>query len=105
MKSEAFAIDGAPFAPRGFQVVLSLFQRWYNEERPHQSLLGATPDEIRFAAMPAIDKPGFEPRARYPARRGAIRLTKKRGARAQLVVTPMGIEAFHLPVVRLKRAA
>ena len=45
-----------------FQRELNLFCSWYNQERPHSTLEGATPDEIYFArrprAVPHASSPG-----------------------------------------------
>jgi len=41
---------------------------WFNAERPHTFLGGATPDEIYFGRMPACRKPRLEPRHRWPRR-------------------------------------
>jgi hypothetical protein len=59
-----FAI--VPLSRLAFQQEQSLFVRWYNANRPHTTLAGATPDERYFGAYPACRKPRFEPRAHWP---------------------------------------
>jgi transposase InsO family protein len=51
-----------PLCRRSFYSELALFVRWYNAERPHITLAGATPDEVYFARRPACRRPRFEPR-------------------------------------------
>ena len=44
----------------------TLFFDWYNQERPHMTLKGATPDEVYFNQRPANRSPRFEPRPNWP---------------------------------------
>jgi putative transposase len=56
-------------APIGWRSVggeMALFADWYNGQRPHAGLAGATPDEIYFGRMPAHHRPRPEPRPRWP---------------------------------------
>jgi putative transposase len=81
---------------------------WYNENRPHTFLRGATPDEVYFRKMPAHRKPRFEPRARWPrpsrcARPQAL-VRGQPGARLELLLERRGGRR-HLPVVSLRRVA
>ena len=84
------------------------YVNWYNTERPHTFLNGATPDERYFGRRPANRSPRFEPRARWPRGSPCAKpqtLVKGQpGARLELVVT---FEAGqkHLPVVELRRVA
>ncbi len=55
-----------PFVQRSFRRELELFFDWYNQDRPHMTLDGATPDEVYFKLRPANRAPRFEPRARWP---------------------------------------
>jgi len=38
---------------------LQLFLDWYNSDRPHMTLEGATPDEVYFTRWPACRAPVF----------------------------------------------
>jgi hypothetical protein len=39
---------------------------WYNQNRPHSTLDGKTPDEIYHTLGPASECPRIEPRSRWP---------------------------------------
>ncbi|MCU0224406.1 MAG: helix-turn-helix domain-containing protein, partial [Acidobacteria bacterium] len=56
----------APIRWRSVGRELSLFADWYNGQRPHAGLAGASPDEIYQGHVPAHRRPRFEPRARWP---------------------------------------
>jgi transposase InsO family protein len=89
------------------QQVLS-YVNWYNTERPHTFLNGATPDERYFGRHPANRSPRFETRPRWP--RGSPCATPQTlvkgqpGVRLELVVA---FEAGqkHLPIVELRLVA
>jgi transposase InsO family protein len=49
-----------------FQREITLFISWYNADRPHTTLQGATPDEVYFRGRPACRQPRFEPRPGWP---------------------------------------
>ena len=55
---------------------LALFARWYDVHRPHRSLDGATPAEVRDDAAPVHKRFGYETRARHPLRG---KITERRG--------------------------
>jgi putative transposase len=55
-----------PLVPRALRRELSLFFAWYNQDRPHTTLAGATPDEMYFKWRPACRAPRFEPRPNWP---------------------------------------
>ena len=77
---------------------------WYNVERPHAFLDGATPAEILLARRPANRRARLEPRARYPADGTcAAPNVKAREVGCGLKLVVSGPQ--HLPVVRLKKAA
>jgi transposase InsO family protein len=78
------------------------FARWYDTERPHSALDGATPAEVYFGQAPACKAKRFEPRARYPAKRRELRA--RRGTHLAVDVTAFEGRA-HLPVVRIRVAA
>src|SRR5262245_19055749 len=57
-----------PFRKTALQKELGLFCDWYNRERPHERLVGATPEEVYTAISPACTRPRFEPRRKWPIR-------------------------------------
>jgi hypothetical protein len=97
-----------PLAQAAFNRELDHYVAWYNAERPHTRLAGATPDEIYFNKRPACRRPRFEPRARWPRRSrcaGAQTLVRGQpGAVLELSVTYRDGRK-HLPVVSLRRVA
>src|SRR6266496_6399977 len=60
------AVAIVPLSLRSLQRELSLFMAWYNADRPHTTLQGATPDEVYFGRRPAFRQPRFEPRPGWP---------------------------------------
>ena len=98
----------APIRWRTVERELSLFADWYNGQRPHAGLAGATPDEIHFGRLPAHRRPRLEPRPRWPRDAACARpqapVRGRPGVRLTLDVRdPEG--RAHLPVVALTRAA
>jgi hypothetical protein len=84
--------------------------RWYNDERPHRALGGATPTEIFDGRVPAHRKPRIEPRARYPGRSPCAgppaKVRGRRGSQLRLVVRGLdGGRPDVVPVVELIDAA
>jgi transposase InsO family protein len=97
-----------PLRRDAFRREIGCLSAWYNEDRPHASLRGCTPNERYFGRFPANRRPRFEPRDRWPrgspcARPWAL-VRGKPGARLELDV---GFHAGrrHLPIVRIRRAA
>lgn len=91
-----------------FQRELTLFQNWYNGEKPHSTLDGATPDEIYFGRMPVCQAPRFEPRTAWPrglpCARPKTLIKGQPGVRLELTVEFIaGLR--HLPRIRLQRVA
>jgi transposase InsO family protein len=101
-------LAGVPLLRRAFLRELRLFESWYNVERPHTTLKGATPDEVYFNRGPACRRPRFEPRPAWP--RGApcasppTLVKGKPGAILTLKVKFLA-RRRHLPVVTLAKAA
>ncbi|MCU0224948.1 MAG: transposase [Acidobacteria bacterium] len=52
---------------------LVLFAEWYDAQRPHAGLAGATLDEIYLGQMPAHRRPRFELRAQWPRNARCVR--------------------------------
>ena len=98
----------APIRWRTVGRELSLFADWYNGQRPHAGLAGATPDEIHYGRRPAHCRPRFEPRERWPREAVCARpqapVRGRPGVRLALEVRYLEGRA-HLPVVALTRAA
>jgi putative transposase len=87
---------------------LASYATWFNDNRPHTTLAGVTPDERYFRKHPACRWPRFEPRTRWPRRSRCanpnVPIRGKPGVRLELAVT------FHagnktLPVVQLEQVA
>ena len=97
-----------PFSHSGARRELSLFATWYNGSRPHQRLLGATPDERRGAANPFLKRARFEPRVRMSHGAGCASLRSSTddscGPRLALRVDYLEGRK-HLPIVALRRVA
>ena len=98
----------APIRWRTVGRELSLFADWYNGQRPHAGLAGATPDEIHYGRRPAHCRPRFELRERWPREAVCARpqapVRGRPGVRLALEVRYLDGRA-HLPVVALTRAA
>jgi putative transposase len=97
-----------PFRRDTFHHELALFCGWYNEARPHATLAGQTPDEVYHRRFPAVHKPRYEPRARWPrgspcSKPWALQRGKP-GARLELHVELLAGRK-HLPIVTLRRVA
>lgn len=99
IKSEGLRRILLPLGEAALLGELDLFARWYNEHRPHRSLGGATPDEVRRGVTPASSLPGFETRSRAPAGR---RIRGRPGAVLALRVDYLE-RREHLPIVKLER--
>jgi hypothetical protein len=87
---------------------LSLFFDWYNQDRPHMTLKGDTPDEVYFNRRHACRAPRFEPRAHWP--RGSPCAAPQTLVKGQPgAVLEMSVDFVarrrHLPRVTLRRAA
>ena len=108
MKTECARAILVPFRRTELEGKIFAYIAWFNGDRPHAFLAGATPDEIYFRKMPACRKPRFEPRDRWPkpsrcARPQAL-IRGRPGVEVELVVEHRGGRK-HLPVVGLRRAA
>ena len=108
VKDEATRRLLVPLQRESFRRELVLFRDWYNEHRPHMTLLGKTPNEVYFKRCAANQRPRIEPREDWP--RGSP------CAKPQTLVAGQPGDQFtlqvdfhkgrkHLPIVTLKRAA
>ena len=108
LKQECTRVIVVPFRKEAFHQELTCFMDWYNENRPHSTLDGKTPDEIYHTLRPASECPRLEPRSRW--RRTArcafpqALVAGQCGARIRLDVHYYRGRK-HLPVVALRRAA
>jgi len=108
LKREGLKRILVPYRLAEFRRELALLVRWYNEHRPHESLDGATPDEVHDDLRPANRLPRIEPRAKWPrpspcAAPQAL-VAGQPGATCELHVEFLEGRR-HLPIVTLKRAA
>ncbi len=108
MKTECTRAILVSFRRLEFERGLEAYVAWFNAERPHTFLAGATPDEIYFRKMPACRKPRFEPREGWPrpsrcARPQAL-VRGRPGAEVELLVEHRDGKK-HLPIVALQRTA
>ena len=97
-----------PLARRSFQRELQLFQGWYNANRAHTTLKGATPDEVYFGHRRSCRAPRFEPRAAWP--RGSPCASPQTLVKGQLGVRLELTVRFvarrrHLPLISVTCAA
>jgi transposase InsO family protein len=96
-----------PYRLVAFEHELAFYFFWYNGNRPHTRLRGATPDEMYHRRRHAIRAPRLEPRRRWPRRspcaspRTLIR--GQPGVRLGLQVQYLAGRR-HLPIITLKRA-
>ncbi len=79
-----------PFSLSRMREETRLIIEHYSRLRPHQGLTGRTPDEVYFDREPAIEKPRWEPRAKWPQTSGCaapyVPVKGERGARLELEV-------------------
>jgi transposase InsO family protein len=97
-----------PYTNAAMRHELTLFSTWYNQERPHEWLAGATPDEAYGRLVSACARPRLEPRRKWPTRSPCAaplaRIDGRRGAELDLHVSYRGGRR-HLPIVSLERVA
>ena len=95
LKNECTRRIFVPLRSETFHWELTLFEKWFNQARPHSSLNGKTPNEVYHDVLPACEHPRYEPHAPVASHGGApIRLD---------VRYHWGRK--HLPIVALRRAA
>lgn len=97
-----------PLLRNAFRRELDLFIDWYNADRPHMTLHGATPDEVYFGERPACRRPRFEPRPAWPRGSPCARpqtLVKGQPGVQLALSVDFVCHRRHLPRVTLRRAA
>jgi transposase InsO family protein len=102
LKDEGLRRIVVPFRLEEMVREVDLFVDWYNTERPHMSLRGATPSEIERGVRSARDGPRFETRKSYPTR--DVELRADAGTAVELCVRCCEGRA-HLPVIEVRAAA
>jgi hypothetical protein len=109
MKKECTRVILVALHRDAFRRELEAYADWFNADRPHSFLAGATPDEVYFRQMPACRRPRFEPRPRWPRRSPCARPHALVRGRPGGAAMELGAEHLHgrkhLPVVTLRRAA
>jgi putative transposase len=109
MKRECTRVIAVALNRNAFRRELDAYVTWFNAERPHSFLLGATPDEVYFRRMPACRRPRLEPRPRWPRRSPCAQPHALVRGRPGVTGLELAVEARHgrkhLPVVTLRRAA
>ena len=108
LKYEGLFLITIPFALDRMREEVRLIVEHYNRFRPHQGLTGRTPDEVYFDREPAIEKPRWEPRAKWPQTSGCaapyVPVKDECGIRLRLEVRYLEGRK-HLPVFKLRKAA
>jgi transposase InsO family protein len=108
MKTLCTRIILVPLRREKIREELNRFASWYNEQRPHMTLKGSTPDEVYRRRHPTCRYPRYEPRPMWPrlsaCARPGVPIRGWPGQRLQLTVDHLAGRQ-HLPVVTLRRAA
>ena len=108
LKEGLRAATRVPLLRRSVHREVDLAISWYNRNRPHMTLGGATPDEVYFAHRRACRQPRFEPRVHWPraapCARPQVLVKGQPGASLELSVDYLA-HRRHLPVVMLTREA
>jgi transposase InsO family protein len=102
------ALAIVPLLRRALRREIELYSQWYNSERPHMTLKGATPDEIYLSRRPACRQPRFEPRPDWPrgspCAKPVVLVKGQPGVRLRLTLDFVG-HRRHLPCLTITRAA
>jgi hypothetical protein len=97
-----------PLRSETFHWELTLFEKCFNQARPHSSLSGKTPNEVYHDVLPACEHPRYEPRARWPR---SAPCASPHAPVAGHCGAPILLDVRyhcgrkHLPIVDLRRAA
>ena len=107
LKCEGLYQIAIPFALDRMREEVRLIIEHYNRLRPHQGLMCRTPDEVYFNRRPAVEKPRWEPRAKWPRTSGCaapyVPVRGECGVRLRLEVRYLEGRK-HLPIFRLRKA-
>jgi hypothetical protein len=66
LKNECTRIILVPLRREAFHRELRFFEVWFNQHRPHSALDGKTPYEMYQEILQGCQRPGIEPRSRWP---------------------------------------
>jgi hypothetical protein len=108
LKNGCTRIILVPLRTDAFHQELTSFSNWYNQNRPHSSLNGKTPNEVYHDVLPACERPRYEPRARWPR---SAPSASPHAPVAGHCGTPIRLDVRyhcgrkHLPIVNLRSAA
>ena len=108
LKHEGLFLITIPFTLDRMREEVRLIVEYYNRFRPHQGLTCRTPDEVYFDREPAVEKPRWEPRRRWPRTSGcaAPYVPVKGGCGTRLELEVSDLEGRrHLPIFRIREAA
>ena len=97
-----------PLYKNTFRREMGLAIDWYNEQRPHTTLGGRTPNEVYTGRYPSNRKPRYEPRECWPRCSPCARpITLVKGQPGARIELDLEFESGrqYLPVVRVKRSA
>lgn len=97
-----------PEVQEQFELELGLIIDWYNENRPHETLGGKTPNEVCFSRAAANEQPRLEPRASWPKdARCAQPQVDTEGQPGDPIIFEIDClkARHHLPTIRAYRAA
>ena len=108
LKESTRALTMVSLRSRSFQLAVQRAVGWYNADRPHMTLQGATPDEVYLARRPACRSPRFEPRPGWPrvarCAKPQVLVKGQPGVRLELHIEFLANQR-HLPRVSIRRAA
>ena len=97
-----------PMSQGRFRKELVLSIHWFNSHRPHQILLGRTPNEKYLDRLAASERWRWEPRPKWPESSGCAApladVKERPGTRLRLNVQFLEGRR-HLPVVTLRKVA
>ena len=65
LRNECMRRVFVPLRSETFHWELTLFEKWFNQARPHSSLNGKTPYEADHDVLPACERPRYEPRSHW----------------------------------------
>ena len=75
LKESMRSLTGIPLRRRLFHLEVGRAISWYNADRPHTTLKGATPDEVYAGRRPALQTTAFRTAARLATRRPLCQAT------------------------------
>ncbi|KKL19357.1 hypothetical protein LCGC14_2466280, partial [marine sediment metagenome] len=108
LKDECTRRIAVPLRRRDMRRELICHLDWYNEHRPHDYLVGRTPNEVYHDRPAANEAPRIEPRPHWPRQSPcaapAAPVAGEVGQKVELVVSYHAGRKY-LPVIRLKRVA